>query len=284
MAAPHVCIIATGARTWSELQICLTTLETWHPDARVYIATDSAAYPALRYSGSLTLIQSMAAYAGLRRADMEAMPGRLYPSLFTDFTFEKAALLQHVLTTVPEAREQGVWFLDADITLLAPLPAIPATARIALSPHAIRAADEARYGRYNAGFLWVRDPVLLDVWRAAGHTSHFYEQAALEAVAGACRPEELHEFPPSVNFGWWRMYQADAPPATVQSRFSLHRSDRSVGIRYGDVPLQSVHTHWYETTGVTGAFNTWFCDYVGKFRKHAPLARLLRTIRGGAGM
>ena len=65
MAAPHVCIIATGARTWSELQICLTTLETWHPDARVYIATDSAAYPALRYSGSLTLIQSMLISLGI---------------------------------------------------------------------------------------------------------------------------------------------------------------------------------------------------------------------------
>lgn len=278
-SAPHICVVATGANAWKELQICLTTLEVWHPDARVYVATDSQTYPALRFKGSITLLRTLDAYRGLCRADMEAMTGRIYPSLFTDFTFEKAALLQHVFTVAEaDARTSGVWFLDADITLLAPLPAIPISARVALSPHAIRAADEARYGRYNAGFLWLRDPTLLDVWRAAGHRSRFYEQAALEAVAAACRPEELYEFPPSVNFGWWRMYQGHASPATIQAQFRLHRADHSTGIRYGDAPLQSVHTHWYETAGVTGAFNAWFRDYVGKFRTHAPVGRLLRTI------
>jgi hypothetical protein len=74
------------------------------------------------------------------------------------------------------------------------------------------------------------------------------------------------------------MYQGHASPATIQAQFRLHRADHSTGIRYGDAPLQSVHTHWYETAGVTGAFNAWFRDYVGKFRTHAPVGRLLRTI------
>ncbi len=279
MAAPHICIVATGARTWGELQLCLTTLEVWHPDARVYIATDSATYPVLRFSGTLTFLRILDAYSGRGRAELERIPGTVYASAWTDFMYAKATVMQHVFETAPvAARTQGVWFLDADITLLAPLPAIPATARAALSPHAIRAADEARYGRYNGGFLWLRDPALLDVWRTAGHTSRFYEQAALEDVAAAVTSQELYEFPSSVNFGWWRMYQADVLPEIVQGHFGLNRADTSVGIRYGDAPLQSIHTHWYETTGVTGAFNEWFRKYVGKFRKHAPLGRLLRNI------
>lgn len=276
--APHVCIVATGARTWGELQLCLTTLEVWHPDAHVYIATDSNTYPALRFSGTLTFLRILDAYSGRGRAELERIPGTVYASAWTDFMYAKATVMQHVFETVPDAAcTQGVWFLDADITLLAPLPTVPATARAALSPHAIRAADEARYGRYNGGFLWLRDPALLDVWRAAGHTSRFYEQAALEAVATAAGAT-LYEFPPSVNFGWWRMFQADVSPETVQGRFRLNRADTSVGIRYEDATLQSIHTHWYETAGVTGAFNEWFRKYVGKFRKHAPIGRLLRSI------
>jgi hypothetical protein len=172
--------------------------------------------------------------------------------------------------------------MDADISHLAPLPTIPSHATVALSPHYIRDADCRLYGKYNAGFLWIKSRELLDAWRDAAPTSRFFEQAALEYVA-AVAAGGLYEFPPQVNFGWWRMYQASAAPPAIMAKFSIFRSDTSVGVRYDGAPLQSIHTHWSDTSSSTaGAFNAWFEQWTRTFaRLHRPLAAF-RTAIGRA--
>jgi hypothetical protein len=169
-----------------------------------------------------------------------------------------------------------LWFMDADILHLAPLPAVPDTAVLALSPHSIRAADEARFGHYNAGFLWIRDLSLLSIWRGEGHRSTFYEQKPLEHVASSVPAGTLYEFPDTVNFGWWRMFQSAEDPHTIVERFRLYRPDNSVGIRYNGAPLQSIHTHFYRfDKSPTHMFNVWFANFLDKFKVHKPIRRLL---------
>ena len=273
-------LIVTGSEALADFGIFCKTLEVWHPDAHLYIYTDSVTpVDIVPFKGTVHVKVALDAYKGLTRADMEARKGTLYDTLFKDYTYEKANVLDWMWETDALVKDQGAWFLDADICHLAPLPAIPATATLALSPHGILAADERRYGRYNAGFLWIKDRALLSAWRAFGFTSRFFEQAALEDLA-VLPTVKLHEFGTHVNFGWWRMYQNSLPPTDIQARFSLNRADKSLGIRYLGAPLQSIHTHWGQNASVTGIFNLWMRTYLRRFASHPPIARFLRTIGG----
>jgi hypothetical protein len=171
------------------------------------------------------------------------------------------------------------WFLDADISHLAPLPIIPETIELALSPHMIRPNDELKYGKYNAGFMWFKSNSLIATWKALGHTSRFYEQAALEDIAKTLPIDALYEFPSQVNFGWWRMQQSTLPQKTIQAKFSIFRGDQSVGIRYEGKPLQSIHTHWFSTTAFECvSFRMWFDEFTKKFITHKPIQQYRKFI------
>jgi hypothetical protein len=189
------------------------------------------------------------------RKMMEARPGNRYGTLWHHFMIEKATAMEWAFADRAEAATEGVWFLDADITLLGALPAVPADAKLALSPHYIRAGDERLYGKYNGGFLWTRDPLLLTVWRKATYGSRFFEQSALEEVANSVKTATtevanvaeggLHEFPIQVNFGWWRLGQSPDPPNVIADRFGYRRVTGNAGITYDGQSLLSVHTHWF---------------------------------------
>jgi hypothetical protein len=276
MATPVIALLVTGEKAFEDFKVFVKSLEVWHPDAVLYVQTDSPTAPllaGLKTKMTLRVRATLDRYKGLTRSDMEALPGVRYDSLFKEYTYEKATVLEEALAMHP----QGVWFQDADIVHLAPLPAIPEGATVALSPHAIRPGDERLYGRYNAGYLWIKDPSLIIVWREAGARSRFFEQAALEDVATAAGTG-LYEFPLQVNFGWWRMYQGAEPPSAVQARFGFNRMDRSVGLRFNNAPLQSIHTHLYDkSTGANGVFNKWLDGATAKFASHPALRSFRKT-------
>lgn len=273
---PHIGLIVTGDEALRDFQVFVTTLETYHPTATLYVATDSTTQiHTIKHKCTIHTKLSLDKYVGKRRPEMEALPGTIYDSLFKDYTYEKAAVLEWIFESV---KDIGVWFMDADIVHCGPLPAIPTGKTLALSPHYIRPADEARYGHYNAGFLWLNDKELIRVWREAGHTSKFFEQMALETVASTAK-EKLYEFPIQVNFGWWRMFQGVEPPHAIQAKFSLFRNDEGIGIRYGGARLQSIHTHSTDvSTGANGLFNAWIVGFARRFPQHKPLASWVRTV------
>lgn len=270
---PHIGLIVTGAEAAREFELFTKSLEQWHPDATLYVYTDSATdLSKIAFKGKLHIKKALDAYKGLSRKTMEALPGKTQDSLFKEYTYEKAAVLEWMFESQPALKTTGAWFCDADITFCAPLPPIPESATLALSPHYIREVDCKLYGKYNAGFFWMKDPAHITTWRAAAASSRFFEQAALEDVAAAAGTA-LYEFPIQVNFGWWRMYQAAAAPPAIQAKFSLFRGDTGVGIRYDGAPLQSIHTHWHDTSrSSAGVFNAWYNEFTKKFASHKPLA------------
>jgi hypothetical protein len=143
----------------------------------------------------------------------------------------------------------------------------------------IRPASEAKYGKYNAGFMWFKSAALIPKWKMLGHNSRFYEQAALEDLANSIPKETLYEFPPQVNFGWWRMQQSIVSQKDIQAKFSIFRNDQSIGIRYDGKPLQSIHTHWYSTTEFECvSFRMWFDTFTSKFKTHKPLQNYRKLI------
>ena len=278
VTAPHIALIVTGADALADLVIFVKTLEVWHPDATLYILTDSATKIGdIRFKGTMHVRVTLDGYRGLNRKAMEGLPGRIYDTLFKDYTYEKADVIEWAFS-LGGVGDNGVWFMDSDITHLAPMPELPENTTLALSPHYIRESDCRLYGKYNAGYFWLRDASLIPAWRSAGFTSRFFEQVALEDIA-VVAGRGLYEFPIQVNFGWWRMFQGLAPPAEVQSKFSFNRADISVGLRYNGMVVQSIHTHWYDTTGsAAGVFNGWINEYTSKFASHKPMAGFRRSL------
>jgi hypothetical protein len=277
--APIIGLIVTGREALNDLYIFVRTIETWHPDAILYIFTDSESEKAIKklpFKGTIHTKPALDRYTGMNRHDMSMRKGLTYDTLWKDFMYEKANVLEWMLQT-----HTHVWFLDADITFLAPLPVVPDEATLAMCPHYIRETDVQKFGKYNGGFLWMKDARFLPLWRKQGHTARFYEQSALEDVAVAAG-DGLYEFPIQVNYGWWRMYMTHASPPTVQSLFTIFRNDPSVGIRYDGKPLQSIHTHWFQTETnetITNSFNRWIREFLKKFASHKPIGQLTRLIQ-----
>jgi hypothetical protein len=275
---PKIGCIVTGEAACKELHIFAKSLEPWHPKASLYILTDDTTpIESLKWKGSIHIRRTLSSYRGKQRPDMDALPGKVYRSMWTDYMYEKLNALEWMLETEDG---QGAWFLDSDITFLAPLPEIPATATLALSPHCIPEEHTKKYGFYNAGFLWMKDTKYLHAWRQAGHSSRYYEQAALEDIATLAKQAgELYEFPVQVNFGWWRMYLSPNPKQ-VQEMFSLFRKDTSVGVRYDGKPLQSVHTHWFQSQhAMQTLFNEWFHRFLQPFATHAPIKKFVLGLK-----
>jgi hypothetical protein len=277
---PHIGLLVSGSDALVEYNMFVATLELWHPDAILYVYADSETNVTKKPKhGGLHIKQSaLDKYKGKRRAEMEATPGMSYDSLWKEYMYEKTNVIEWMFETQPALQTSGgAWFMDADIIHCAPLPAIPESAVVALSPHAIRAADEAKYGHYNAGYMWIKDKALLEVWRTAGHSSRFFEQAALEQVAAATT--SLYEFPQSVNFGWWRMFQAPCAPPDQQKKFSIYRPNSGIGLVFDGKALQSIHTHWFQRDGsITHQFNDWFLRMCGVLKSHKPMQQFVRIL------
>jgi len=272
---PSIGLIVTGRDALQEFRIFVKTLEVWHPDAHLFVYTDAKTdVQSIPFKGTVHIRSALTSYTGLNRKQMEQMPGKRYNSLWKDFMYEKANVIEWMFESTNE-----VWFMDVDISFLAPLPTIPSNASLALSPHYIKETDCRKFGTYNGGFLWMNKNYVPQ-WRDAGHTSRFYEQAALEDIARIAKNTgELYEFPIQVNYGWWRMIQSLDPPSNIQSKFSIFRNEQSIGIRYDGLPLQSIHTHWSHTmfNQDPSFFNNWFRDFAKKY-KHKPLIHFLKTI------
>jgi len=273
--APIVTTIVTGAGALRDFRTLLFTLEQWYTDPpTVYVYTDSVTiWKNVVYKGQIIRKVAMDAYKGLNRQQMESIRGTLYPTLFADYTAEKIKAIRWAMVD----SSSPVWFLDADITLLGPLPSVPNNCDLALSPHMIRPADEAKYGRYNAGFMWIGSEDLLNVWTAAMPRSRFFEQAALEEVAAAA--ENLYEFPIQNNFGWWRLWQSTETSEKIVREFGLNRMKGGVGITFRGEPLGSVHTHWSEERDLaTAQFNQFIMRLLKKLSSHKPAAALFNHI------
>jgi len=272
----HIATLATRAAI-NDLRTMLKSLEFWNPRSvpTVYIFCDAAvkaAIPSFAYTGDIITNETLNAYTDLNRAAMERLPGVQYKNLFFDFVCEKLRLLEWVFTTTDTS---GVLFCDADICFMGPLFSIPVTADIAVSPHKIREQDEARFGVYNAGMIWLRNKDIVSIWREECGTSHFYEQAAIEGVVK--RVDNVYEIPVSENYGWWRLWQGRKPAHELQKEWGIHRAMGGCGITVHGRPLGSVHTHFGEKIDdATVQYNEWVLSILRRIAKaHEPTRRFL---------
>jgi hypothetical protein len=258
-------IIATLATStcMTDIRLFLQSLSLWNANKpRVVLMCSEPIKKYIQknnfYSGDIIYLVSLNGYEGLTRAKMERMPSlRGLSNRFHDFTEEKCTLLNFAFQDVADKKANGILFCDADIFWLGPLPEIPDGKTLALSPHMIRKTDEAKFGEFNAGFLWTNNPEMPEAWRKACHTSRFFEQAALEDLADATPSKEFYKFPVQVNYGWWRMFQAQKPPEEQLKSWAATPTCITVEGK----PLVCIHTHWLAQDALSLMFN----NYVGRF-------------------
>ena len=266
----HIATLATRAAI-DDLRILLKSLEFWNTiPPTVYIFCDSEVtkiLPSIAYKGVIVTNECLNEYTGLNRAAMEQMPGKKYANLFFDFVCEKLNLLEWVFSTTKTTG--GILFCDADICFLAPMFKIPEDSLLAVSPHLIRVADEAKYGVYNAGMLWVKNTDIVGLWREACSTSSFYEQVAIEDVVNALN--NVYTIPSTENYGWWRLWQGRSPPEELQKQWGMNRNKPGSGITVIGAPLGSVHTHFGERRdSATVAYNEYVLGWLRKIAKVHP--------------
>lgn len=241
--------VATFAteKSFHDLELFLLSLELWNPSIHLFLFCDSYIYLWLKtktFNFPLEMKVALDKYANITRREMEKTPGEIFPTVWGDLMGEKMNLLNWVFSSEPRAKEEGVFLLDSDIVFLGPLPDVPSSRTLALSPHYINNTSVRRYGEFNGGFLWTCDAELGAKWIDATHRSRYFEQAALEELAAnAC--DRLYIFPLQVNYGWWRMFQSEEGEDVQKKRFGFARgSAEHSGITVDGDALTSIHTHF----------------------------------------
>ena len=265
-----------------DLALFFKSIELWNSDLPpIYIACDTAVdkwLKTINYSGKINSFPVLDQFTNLTRSSMERTPSQTgFPNLFYDFTMKKCDVMKWAFEKDSSLTRTGILFCDADIFWLGPLPKIPSTASLALSQHMIRPGDEAKYGTYNAGFLWIRDPELIAVWKNACKTSRFFEQAALEQLIVNPLHQHVYQFGIEYNYGWWRLYQSDSPFDRRKSEWTIKRDSNQAhsGILVQGHPLSCIHTHWETDDFTTKEFNNWVLSKLSVLKGQPKVQKLI---------
>lgn len=276
-----VCTLATE-ESWNDLKIFLFTINLFNnpSEITVFILCDDFINTKLKetnyFTGKTISVPTLQKYASVKRNLMERTRGLIYRTKWEDFMMEKAT----VMTMAFKNNIKSVFFSDSDMCFMGPLPTVPENTTLALCPHMINQRSQILFGKYNAGFLWTNNKDLPDQWRKAAHTSRYYDQAALEDLAETHKLT-LHEYPPQVNYGWWRMFQAPESPSSLQNKWSVISNSSTVnsGINVEKKPLLSIHTHLVQLTDINmGAFNKFVIDKLKVLKNHSQAAAFLKFL------
>ena len=276
---PLIATLATY-NCYKDLRLFLSSLSLFYSatDApTIYLYTDSETHAQVvndAYPLYIVYNICLDAYSNLSRAEMEAVKRPNGKTLWYEFQMEKMNLLEWAFHSDSDtAATEGVFYLDSDICFFGPLPNVPATATVAVSPHYIRDRDEDKFGKYNGGFLWMRDQSAIGAWRDACPNSRFHEQAALECFNQPKWLTKLYKFPLQVNYGWWRMFQSSYTPREIQQRWSVNDTN----ITIDGIPLQSAHTHFYNSSDrITINFNEFIMNKLQLI--NTPTSKKLLTL------
>lgn len=254
---PDALALLVNENAEDDFRIFLATLEHMNVNLpTLYIYTTST-FPDINYKGKLVINTCLDIYANLTRKKMESMPSQQgLTNFFHDFTVEKCSLMKWAI----EEHGNGVLFCDADICWLGPLPSIPKGTSLGLSPHNIRPEDEKKFGKFNAGFIYMSDLEIVDKWLMESLVSDFFEQLALDEVAKAY---SYYTFGFHINYGWWRMFQGSVS--------SEQRKAEWIDLKVKGKPLVCIHTHWKTNDKMTQEFNSWVFSKIKHMKEYIKI-------------
>jgi len=192
---------------------------------------------------NITWILDLDPFTGMNRFEM------INKGIWSDFQMKKASVMRKALE-----KEDDTLFLDADILLLnkivLPINSVYSVITLGVSPHYINKKDTDKYGYYNGGMLWSKDPKIEEKWVNFTKTSRYFDQASIEDLVDDSKGNYF-EFGEEYNFSWWRVDQSDQSPEQIIANLSTKESS----IYYKDKPLRCVHTHFDTIRTIISNFN-----------------------------
>lgn len=244
-----IAVFSVGQIATCDLNMLLSSIGEWEPFSVVYVLTDMDT--ALPTSKNVKVVRrpQLNKYSDLTKQELYSKypDGGEYPDLFTEVMFVKADIIDHVFQSEPDSRSSGVWFLDTDIILLAPLPIPPKDAALLACPHYRDPLGDGRDGFYNAGMFWTNLEGFTTTWRSGAKSSTFCDQIPFNlAVRQVASTKRVVDLEPQHNFGCWRMFFGNLKKETatnIQMQFSCKDVPGCVGILYKGLPLCSIHVH-----------------------------------------
>ena len=188
---------------------------------------------------------------------------------FLDLVLTKCDIIRHGLKQFGETL-----FVDSDIVFLNEYDE-DNSKDLLLSQHHIFPHDEAKYGKYNVGYLYVNNDTFPEWLKETTLTrSKFFEQ---EGLIHAEQDFNMDKFSMNHNFGWWRLFQCTEREER-RKKFGIGNT-----IFYDKKPLVSVHTHILNDDPSYKGFNDMILKLLqlSKNTKHQDLLRYILRIKQG---
>jgi len=133
-------------------------------------------------------------------------------------------------------------YLDSDIVVLQPCEKLSFAPvyDLVLSHHDINTTVEKKYGKYNAGWMWVKNETFPIKWKQL----MLSDPNSVAHIDQKCLDTLSHEYSTGLidfchNVGWWRLLYN--PPAKYLDKLTL---DSEGELAFGNEKIYSLHTHF----------------------------------------
>jgi len=224
------CTFATKG-AYKDLRLLLHSLELYHQDVPIFILCDKWVNDKIdedEYNLKINKRIDLEKYTDMNRKKMEEL------DIFVEFLLFKAVVMEYALEHF-----ETTLYIDSDIILLNKLDLlIDKKYDVGLSRHHILEESEKRFGKYNAGFMYIANKNVLNYWREIiNKRNTFDDQQALDYFE---EDFKVFKFDDSYNYGWWRLFQCENP----QDRLNLFTIDDTIYYEFNT--LKCIHTHLYE--------------------------------------
>lgn len=200
------------------------SLRLTNPDTKMVVLCDDISYLSIKELGRdhIILINE------LENINYNDLKNR--GSSWLDFMLKKGDVIDKAVALFGETL-----FVDTDIVFLNRFED-DIKSEMCLSQHLIFEEDEAKYGKYNGGYFFVKNVKFSEWFRKTTYErSTFYEQGTLNFVE---EDFDTSFFNSNHNYGWWRLFQC----SDIKKRFKKFGYDDNV--YYNKKPLISVHAHF----------------------------------------
>ena len=246
--------------SYKDLRLLLKSIELYHKDIPIYILCDNWVKNKIieeKYDLLINIKEDLEKYTNMTRKIMEDN------NIFKDFLYKKLDTLEYAL----EYNETTL-FLDSDIILVNKMDLlIGKDYDVGLSPHNIFEESEKKFGKYNVGFVYIKNKEVLNYWRnLMKQNIGYYEQGALDYFE---QKFKVFKFDDSYNYGWWRLFQCE----DINKRVNSFNYDKT-SVYYEFKTLKCVHTHFYEMNdNITMKYNKFIIDLLTEI-KHPMLKHI----------
>ena len=247
-----------------ELIGLLLSLSIFHPDAQVYILTDTKTKQIISEISpppklNINYFIELDKYDCMNRQIMENN------GIWSDFQMSKANIIKYALVV-----HADTLLLDSDIIITDVIDDIDNSKDIGVSPHYMRKDITDKYGYFNGGMLWTKNINVPDKWIEYTKTSRYFDQASIENLSNEF---SYFEFGENYNVQGWRMQLSDEGELNFISNVTHIPNDR---VYYKDKPLKFIHTHFLDSR--FDKFNNLFIGHFKKANMYKILLIIYRVI------